>query len=125
VLDEKLPPYMIPAIFQYLDNLPQNANEKIDRKALKNFAFNEAAATDFAWSEDDKRMAKLWQTVLGTAVVPESNFFMLGGDSVLALKLMRHIEAEFGLAVEPQSLFENSNFAAFSAAALASTAVEA
>jgi len=124
-LDEKLPPYMIPAIFQYLDNLPQNANEKIDRKALRNFSFNEVAAADFAWSEDDKRMAQLWQAVLGTAVAPESNFFMLGGDSVLALKLMRQIEVEFGLAVEPQSLFENGNFAAFTSAVLASVEEEA
>jgi len=125
LLDEKLPPYMIPAIFQYLTDLPLNANEKIDRKALKNFAFDEVAATDFAWSEDDKRMATLWQAVLGTPVAPESNFFLLGGDSVLALKLLRHIEAEFGLTIEPQVLFENGNFAAFTKATLLDAEVEA
>jgi amino acid adenylation domain-containing protein len=125
VLDEKLPPYMVPSIFQYLDELPLNANEKIDRKALKNFSFDDTAAVDFAWSDDDRRMAKLWQSVLGIAVAPESNFFMLGGDSVLALKLMRQIEAEFGLAIEPQLLFEHGNFAAFTQAAIANVEVAA
>jgi len=113
-LEEKLPPYMIPAIFQYLEDLPLNANEKIDRKALKNFTFDETAATDFTWSDDDRRMAKLWQSILGTPVAPESNFFMLGGDSVLALKLIRLIEAEFNATIEPQVLFENATFDAFS-----------
>jgi acyl carrier protein len=117
LLEAKLPPYMVPTIFQYLDDLPLNANEKIDRKALRNFTFDEAAATDFAWSDDDRRMARAWLAVLGVAVMPESNFFMLGGDSILALKLMRQIEAEFGVVVEPQLLFENGNFAAFTAAA--------
>lgn len=119
-LEEKLPHYMIPTIFQYLEQLPLNANEKIDRKALKNFAFEEESAVDPDWSDDDRRMANLWHKVLGIPVAPDSNFFMLGGDSVLALKLIRQIEAEFGLAVEPQSLFENGNFAAFTSGVLAS-----
>ena len=119
-LEAQLPPYMVPTIFQYLPRLPLNANEKIDRKALKNVAFDDAGASDFTWSDDDRRMATLWQSVLGTTITPDCNFFLLGGDSMLALKLMRQIESEFDLSIEPHLLFENANFAAFAKAALES-----
>lgn len=117
-LDAKLPPYMIPTIFQYLAELPLNANEKIDRKALKNFSFTEARGSDVEWSDAEKRMADIWQAVLQTPTWPESNFFLLGGDSLLALKLLRSIDKEFGITIEYHALFEHATFSEFTRQAL-------
>jgi amino acid adenylation domain-containing protein len=89
-LKGRLPDYMVPSVFQFLDALPLTPNGKIDRKALP--------APDGARPRLDANyivprtalehsIAAVWQEVLGvTTVGVFDNFFDLGGHSLLLVK---------------------------------------
>ena len=99
-LKEKLPEYMVPSIFVTLKSLPLTPNGKVDRRALP--APTEADLTPvgmFAAPRDavESRLAQIWETVLGVRPIGVTdNYFDLGGHSILAVKLMHHIEEAFG-----------------------------
>ncbi|HZQ23242.1 MAG TPA: amino acid adenylation domain-containing protein [Terriglobales bacterium] len=99
-LKSKLPEYMVPAEFVFLDSFPLTPNGKVDRKALPEPRAGDAVAHDnFVAPRDafEIRMAKLWEQVLGVhSIGVQQNFFELGGHSLLAIRLMTRIEKEFG-----------------------------
>jgi natural product biosynthesis luciferase-like monooxygenase protein len=90
-LAARLPDYMVPSNFIYLDSLPQTPNRKIDRKALP--SPSEAHAGDepsFAppSNEMEKTVAAMWEEILNIPEIGiQDNFFELGGHSILAVKL--------------------------------------
>ncbi len=89
-LQSTLPAYMIPASFVTLDRLPLTPNGKIDRKALPEpTARPEILATYHSpQSELERRLATIWQTVLGVERVGiQDNFFELGGHSLLLVTI--------------------------------------
>jgi amino acid adenylation domain-containing protein len=97
-----LPHYMQPHCITVLASLPRTPNGKIDRRALPAPAVSvpspAVAAESAAHRSTQKRLTTLWQAVLGVAHVdPAANFFALGGHSVLAARLLRQVEAEFGV----------------------------
>jgi amino acid adenylation domain-containing protein len=96
-LAARLPDYMAPAAWVRLDALPVTANGKLDRKALP---APEAAkpAGDAPREGTEQALAALWSGLLGTdAIGRDDNFFALGGDSILSLKLLARIRKQ-GLA---------------------------
>jgi amino acid adenylation domain-containing protein len=97
-LRRKLPQYMVPALFVFLDRLPLTANGKIDRKALPSpsgVTTTDADSDGFLQTETERKLAKLWQRYLVVGQVgPQDNFFDLGGDSLLAVRLFSAIEKE-------------------------------
>jgi amino acid adenylation domain-containing protein len=89
-----LPDYMVPAAWVRLDALPVTANGKLDRKALP---APEAAkpAGEPPRGETEQALAALWSGLLGTdAIGRDDNFFALGGDSILSLKLLARIRKQ-------------------------------
>ncbi len=102
--DEHLPHYMHPNAISVLSNLPRTPNGKVDRKALPAPAASVSVGTQVvqeasaARRATEKRLTTLWKTVLGLKRIdPAANFFALGGHSLLAARLLRQIEAEFGV----------------------------
>jgi amino acid adenylation domain-containing protein len=96
-LAARLPDYMVPAAWVRLDALPVTANGKLDRKALP---APEAAkpAGEPPREGTEQALAALWAGLLGTdAIGRDDNFFALGGDSILSLKLLARIRKQ-GLA---------------------------
>jgi len=91
-----LPEFMVPSAFLILDQLPLTASNKVDRHALRRMELPEAAGAVGAAapkSELERRLAKIWAQVLGHREVGvEDNFFDLGGDSLLILRLHRRLE---------------------------------
>ena len=94
-----LPHYMQPAVITVLASLPCTPNGKLDRRALPAPDHARSGqAEDAAHRAIEKRLAALWQAVLGVAeVASHANFFELGGHSLLAARLLRRVEAEFGV----------------------------
>ena len=92
----------IPTRYHRLDSLPMTANDKIDRVALKKLA--EAPPPSQAprsalrgLSDAEVQLAQAWSQVLGiemNQLEPDSDFFVLGGHSVLALRLIGLLEKE-------------------------------
>jgi amino acid adenylation domain-containing protein len=109
-LKQKLPEYMVPAVFVPLDALPLMPNGKIDRKALR--------APDRSRPELDRAflaprtpteelLAEIWTELLDIERVGvDDNFFDLGGHSLLATQLMSRVRETFQVEIPLRRLFE-------------------
>jgi amino acid adenylation domain-containing protein len=90
-LKEKLPAYMLPAAFVFLDALPVTANGKLNRRALPapDAARPALSASYLApATELERRIAEIWQDVLGVDQIGmRDNFFELGGHSLLLVQM--------------------------------------
>ncbi|HET6344664.1 MAG TPA: non-ribosomal peptide synthetase, partial [Myxococcota bacterium] len=92
---EVLPEYMLPAACVWMDALPLTANGKLDAKALPAPQMQTAAASAPPQSDTEVWLAGLWAKVLGCgAVGVTDNFFALGGNSLLALKVLARMREE-------------------------------
>ncbi|MEH1919452.1 amino acid adenylation domain-containing protein [Nostoc sp.] len=109
VLKERLPDYMIPAAFIFLDAMPLTAQGKINRKALPAPNWNHhSARRAIAPGETpaEKIICQVWEQVLEINLVGvEDNFFELGGDSILALKVVTELRRQ-GWELTPKDIFQ-------------------
>jgi amino acid adenylation domain-containing protein len=96
-LQVKLPDYMIPSIFVMLRALPCTPNGKVDYRALPAPGrLRPALAAPYVapQSELERRIATVWQDVLGLEQVGvHDNFFDLGGHSLLLAQVQRELQA--------------------------------
>ena len=117
----KLPAFMVPDSFVFLDALPLSSNGKIDRRALSMSVPNqdELPAIGFTAPRDDVeiRLAKIWEETLGIKNVGIShNLFDLGAHSLLVARLLARVEREFGRRMTFASVFEAPTIELFAAA---------
>ena len=83
-LRQRLPEYMVPATFVFLDAFPLNTNGKLDRKALPKpkMPSNGSADTEPA-DQIEARLRDMFRSVLGvSAVGVNDDFFDMGGHSL-------------------------------------------
>ncbi|WP_372443350.1 amino acid adenylation domain-containing protein [Saccharothrix algeriensis] len=85
-----LPDYLVPAAFVELDALPLSPNGKLDRAALPAPVVGDVPEGFVApRTDDERRVARVWEEVLGVARVgAHDDFFALGGDSILAVRAL-------------------------------------
>jgi amino acid adenylation domain-containing protein len=114
-LKQKLPEYMIPSGFVFLDGLPKTPNGKIDRRVLP--------APDMAPTRGDQpvaaprspleaQLAVLWSQVLGVEPVGiDDDFFELGGHSLMATRIIARVREIFQVELSLQKLFEEPTIA--------------
>jgi amino acid adenylation domain-containing protein len=110
-LKDRLPDYMVPAAFVFLDALPLTANGKVDRKALprENTASREGPHEYIAPRDaTESELVRIWQSVLK---VPQpigigDDFFGLGGHSFSAVQVISRIRAHFGKSLSLSILLE-------------------
>ncbi len=105
---QSLPAYMRPASIVILDTLPRTPNGKIDRHSLPAPvpAARQMQETVQPLNEVERRVAKIWSSVLGREItIKDADFFELGGHSLLAARLLARIEAEFGQRLSLLALF--------------------
>ena len=114
-LKQRLPDYMVPSAFVFLENLPLTPSGKLDRKALpepeklRPTLKEEYLAPS---TEVEKQIAEVWGDVLGIEQVGLSdNFFDLGGHSLLATRVISKLYDIFHVQVPLLSLFEAPNVA--------------
>ena len=100
-IQQILPAYMMPSAFIYLDALPLTPNGKVDRAALPNPTtqqLRQAAAQPLIAPRDrlELQLTKIWEGVLDIQPIGvNDNFFEMGGNSLLAVRLVAHIKTEF------------------------------
>ena len=104
-LREKLPVYMIPAVYVFLDTLPLTPNGKVDRHALpvpQQVGVEIQVASHPPQSLMEKTIADIWQKVLKVSQVEiYDNFFDLGGHSLQALQVVAGLQEKIGFRLEP------------------------
>jgi acyl-coenzyme A synthetase/AMP-(fatty) acid ligase/acyl carrier protein len=119
LLKAKLPDYMIPSAFVFLDALPLTSNGKLDRSALPaldrhNSNLQETFIAPRTSAE--KTIAEIWvQTLKQEPVGIHDNFFDLGGHSLLATRLISRIRQAFEIELPLRTLFENPTVAGLAA----------
>lgn len=103
-----LPAAMVPSTWQRCDDWPISANGKVDRRALSSRALqvdSPLAAQDLQ-GPLEQWLAACWSQLLQREVVSrEANFFHLGGDSLLAMRMLGTIEAQSGVRLAAQQIF--------------------
>jgi pyochelin synthetase len=112
----KLPEYMVPAIFLFLDTLPLSANGKVDRKALPKPELGTSYGEGYLAPRTDieRSIAEVWKELLNQERVGvHDDFFELGGDSLLATQVMSRINQLFNLKLPLRRLFEARSVQAF------------
>jgi len=112
-----LPGYMVPSQIVVLDELPTNANGKVNRRALPAPDLAEAASDYVApRTELERRLAAIWADVLGVPRVGiADHFFALGGHSLLIMRVASRIKHELGHELAMRALFEAPTVAALAA----------
>ncbi|WP_395316565.1 amino acid adenylation domain-containing protein [Variovorax sp. UC74_104] len=101
-----LPDYMVPSVLVALDALPQNANGKLDRRALPAPEFANDKTYEAPVGEVEAQLAAVWADVLGVARVGRNdNFFELGGHSLMAVQLISRLRAAGGLQLPLREVF--------------------
>lgn len=102
-LRNTLPAYMVPQHIERLDALPHTPNGKIDRKALPLPSALGVAATKVqseakAASALELALSDIWRELLKVRKVgPDDDFFDLGGDSLLAVRVFERMQALTGV----------------------------
>ena len=115
-LKDRLPDYMIPQNYYPIPMMPITNNGKIDRKLLvkklENIEENriEIHHSEEKWSEIERKLAVIWKSVLNTKVYRDSNYFRLGGDSLLATQLSAEIKKHFNIDFSIENVFMKQNF---------------
>ena len=119
----KLPEYMIPSALVHLKGLPLTSNGKLDRKALPEPKLSFPIYSYDPKNKIQKDLAECWSNVLNIElnnISAQDDFFELGGNSILAIKLVskinKHLNSNINLNIlykcrniENIEIFLNSN----------------
>jgi amino acid adenylation domain-containing protein len=107
---QKLPNYMAPASYTFLDALPMTPNGKVDRNALPTAHSAQSSSTPtaggVATSELEKTIVAIWQDLLGLAAIGlHGNFFDLGATSLTVAEAATRLREVLGREVKLTDLF--------------------
>ena len=110
---EYLPAYMIPSFFVMMEALPLTANGKLDRRALPEPELSSLQKQYVAPRDSlELTLAPIWEEVLGIRPISiHDNFFDLGGNSLLAVRLMARIQHQFGRNLPLATLLQGGTIA--------------
>jgi amino acid adenylation domain-containing protein len=109
-LRRRLPEYMVPSAFVHLSALPMTTSGKLDKAALPAPSPRGTVRVGAQPPRNDteRRVAALWADLLGVPVTDvNSDFFDMGGHSLLAARLIFEIQRAFGVAL-PLAAFLDS-----------------
>ncbi|SFW88826.1 amino acid adenylation domain-containing protein [Amycolatopsis australiensis] len=105
-LARTLPAHLVPSAFVRLDRLPLTRHGKLDRRALPEPEL--ASATEYVAPRDERErlVTRVWAEVLGVGRVGvDDDFFDLGGDSLLGIRVVSRLRDELGADVPARLVF--------------------
>jgi len=107
-LGRTLPSHMVPSVFVEMDALPLTPNGKIDRRALpvpdRATCVPRSEPVE-ATTETQRRLVEIWQNMLGIRPIGiRDDFFVLGGHSLAAARIVARIESVLGISVPVSTL---------------------
>lgn len=115
-----MPEYMVPAYFVLLDELPRTENGKLDRKALPVHHADKQdryGALQAPRTATEQKVMDVFSDVLKrNSFGIEDNFFNLGGNSLMAARMVLRLRAETNLDVPLRVLFERQTVSSLAAA---------
>src|SRR5918992_808542 len=112
-----LPEHMIPAAYVPLDAVPRTVSGKLDKRALPAPEWDAAARPYLPpRTAAERAVAEIWAEVLGLERVgADDNFFDLGGDSIISIRVTARLRAAFGVDISPRAVFSHPTVARLAA----------
>ncbi len=114
-LRDGIPDYMVPAHLVRLEQMPQLPNGKIDRRSLPSLKkvresdhlVTETVIVNESRDELESKLLAIWEAVLDVPRLNKhSNFFEVGGRSLLAARLFTQIAKQLGKTLPLATLFQ-------------------
>ncbi len=106
-LGERLPEFMVPSVVVAVGGLPLTPNGKLDKAALPSPDVAGGGAGRSPRGPVEEVLCGLFAEVLGVGRVGvDDGFFKLGGDSLLAIRLISRVRAVLGAELGVRALFE-------------------
>ncbi|QOF82018.1 non-ribosomal peptide synthetase [Variovorax sp. 38R] len=106
-LAQALPDYMVPSALMVLDSFPLGANGKVDRRALPEPAAAGTQGYEAPRGDVAQTLAAIWAELLKIEQVGlHDNFFDLGGNSLLVIRMHRLVEDRLQLGLAVVDLFK-------------------
>jgi len=116
-LHHRLPDYMLPSTYVFLDKLPLTPSGKVDRNALPAPDQSERVVESVyiePGNDLEIQLVQIWEKVFNFGPIGvRDNFFELGGDSLLAVSLFLEIENKLGVRLPLVTLFQAPTIAQF------------
>lgn len=115
-----LPQYMCPSVTIPVDELPYTVHGKIDRRTVAAWELPKMDLDTLASSEineEEREMLDLWKTVLQEQLTStndiggDTDFFSVGGNSVMLVRLQAVLQDRFAVAIPLVDLFANATLA--------------
>ncbi|CAM4470368.1 Beta-ketoacyl-acyl-carrier-protein synthase I [Mycobacterium basiliense] len=104
-LADRLPPYMVPTVVVTLETLPLTVNGKLDIRALPAPDYHDAGGR-LPGTRTEEIVARIYAQVLGVERVGvDESFFDVGGDSLLAIRVVAEINKAFDAHLPVRALF--------------------
>ncbi|MFD2169210.1 amino acid adenylation domain-containing protein [Tumebacillus lipolyticus] len=115
---KSVPEHMVPSFFIMLEEFPMTLNGKVDRKRLPTPSIQQEEREYKApETEVQRAVAEIWQSVLSYDPVSlTDNFFEVGGESILATRLISLLRKRFSIELPLRTLFEASTVEGLAAA---------
>ncbi len=108
-----LPAHMVPSAVVVLDRLPLTTQHKVDHRALPAPGLTSAAEHVPPRTPNERKLAAIWSDVLGAeGIGAQDDFFDLGGDSILAARVLARISDELGVRLAVRDVFTARTVAA-------------
>ena len=117
-LSSRLPEYMVPSRWVFLDSFPLTPNRKVDRRALPAPESNLSSSASYVppTTESEIKVAAIWERLLKHSQVGiNDNFFDLGGHSLVVVQLQNLIRKQFQREVSLVQLFQRPTVSAIAA----------
>lgn len=112
-----LPDYMVPSLFAKVASWPLTPNGKVDRKALPDHMGASVSEYKAAETETQHYLVNIWASLLAldvSAVSVNSNFFTIGGNSLLAMRMITEVKTQLRKDLSVQVLFSGPTIEAIS-----------
>ncbi len=112
LLQKELPAYMIPSFFVKINKIPMLASGKINRQQLKKEKIEIEPSSVVCFDEEltsyEEEIKSIWQNEIKFKVVihKESNFFEVGGHSILGVKVINKLREKYNINLPLQDLFD-------------------
>ncbi|MEQ2026735.1 amino acid adenylation domain-containing protein [Xenorhabdus szentirmaii] len=120
-LSPHLPAAMRPDDYQFLSMFPLLSNDKVDRKALQALISRQGPASRFSQErrnilaprgERETKLSAIWQALLHIEDIGrDDSFFVLGGDSLQAIRMIAQVRQQMGLDLKFRDLFRHPTLA--------------
>jgi non-ribosomal peptide synthase protein (TIGR01720 family) len=109
-LATKLPAYMLPSAFVWLEQLPLTTNGKVDKQQLPAPAAKPESEQVAPRNAIEATLVEIWTEILGVSVGIHDNFFEHGGDSILSIQMVAKAN-NAGIKLTPKQLFQYQTIA--------------